>query len=193
MNITLLYDTASATSYTLNFKNKLSQLLLVLPITPKFYELTLNSLHHCIGCFDCWLKTPGQCVINDPSISITQSVIASDFVIILTPITYGGYSAPTKQSLDRLLPLLSPFFTLKTGEMHHCKRYDHYPNLLVIGYGDELSIAEVETFKNLQHAMQKNFYMPQVFTCILQDSTESESILSEIRRIIHDYKEGALS
>lgn len=38
-----------------------------------------------------------------------------------------------KKGLDRLIGLVSPFFTKIAGETHHRPRYDRYPALLAVG------------------------------------------------------------
>jgi len=40
------------------------------------YEITVKeldkTLHYCIGCFGCWLKTPGECAIHDDMAEINR-------------------------------------------------------------------------------------------------------------------------
>ena len=58
----------------------------------KCYHLKEIKLAHCIGCFGCWIKTPGVCVASDESREIIQSVIQSVMTILFTPVAFGGYS-----------------------------------------------------------------------------------------------------
>ena len=54
-------------------------------------------------------------------------------LVWLTPVTFGGYSSELKKALDRLIPILLPYFKAYKGQIHHQMRYDKYPTLLVIG------------------------------------------------------------
>ncbi|MCK5309215.1 MAG: flavodoxin family protein, partial [Thermoplasmata archaeon] len=87
----------------------------------------------CLGCFGCWIKTPGICVINDDGRIIPEKIVQSDLMVFLTSITFGGYSSELKKALDRAIPMLLPFFRKVNGETHHVMRYEKYPKLLVIG------------------------------------------------------------
>jgi len=93
-----------------------------------------EKIASCLGCFGCWLKTPGVCVINDAGSDLPRRVIQSDFVFLLTPVTFGMYSSELKKALDRFpCPVLLPFFKRINGEIHHAPRYDKYPSLVAIG------------------------------------------------------------
>jgi multimeric flavodoxin WrbA len=88
----------------------------------------------CLGCFGCWLKTPGECVIHDAGSDLPKKVIQSDLVFLVTPVTFGMYSSELKKALDRFpCPILLPFFKKINGEIHHAPRYDKYPTLVAIG------------------------------------------------------------
>jgi len=88
----------------------------------------------CLGCFGCWLKTPGKCVINDAASDLPRKIIQSDLVFLLTPVTFGMYSSQLKKAMDRYsCPLLLPFFQRVDGEVHHAKRYDKNPKLVALG------------------------------------------------------------
>lgn len=87
----------------------------------------------CLGCFGCWVKTPGVCVIDDAGRNVARTYIQSGMVVFISPITFGGYSYELKKVFDRLIPILSPFFKNIGGEIHHKMRYKRYPRFLVIG------------------------------------------------------------
>ena len=72
-----------------------------------------KSLNACIGCFGCWVKTPGECVIKDTMAEINRLYVNSDVVVFLSPVVFGQQSANMKNVFDRLLPRLLPFFIRK--------------------------------------------------------------------------------
>jgi ferredoxin len=53
----------------------------------------------CMGCFQCWVRTPGICVIGDAGQSVAGAWMLSDVVVLVTPVTFGGYSAVLKRVL----------------------------------------------------------------------------------------------
>ena len=99
----------------------------------KAFALAGMDIQPCRGCFSCWVKTPGRCVIQDDEEAILAATAASDRVIWLTPITFGGYSPELKKALDRIIPILLPFFSKVRGQTHHPLRYPRPRRLLAIG------------------------------------------------------------
>src|SRR5690554_7776971 len=47
-------------------------------------KLCEKKITECVGCFGCWVKTPGICVIPDESREMARSVINSDLLITLS-------------------------------------------------------------------------------------------------------------
>lgn len=91
------------------------------------------EIRHCVGCFGCWMQTPGVCVIDDAGRDVARAIIQSDLVVYLTPVTFGGYSSQLKKALDRSICLVTPFFTRVNGEIHHPPRYERYPRIVGVG------------------------------------------------------------
>jgi multimeric flavodoxin WrbA len=63
-------------------------------------KISKDDLAFCMGCFGCWVKTPGECIIDDMMSKINRNYINSDVVIYLSPIIFGQFSANIKNSLD---------------------------------------------------------------------------------------------
>ncbi len=51
-----------------------------------------KKIGNCAGDFFCWIRTPGLCNVNDDNRIIAAAIIASDLLVYLTPVTFGGYS-----------------------------------------------------------------------------------------------------
>ncbi|MDR1701955.1 MAG: NAD(P)H-dependent oxidoreductase [Sporomusaceae bacterium] len=127
-------------------------------------SLTLNreELKPCTGCFNCWLKTPGRCVItNDAANNISAQVVCADAVVLLSEITYGSCSADTKAWLDRVIPNALPYMEMYQGELHHKKRYKRLPLWIMAGYGQasgsEKSIFVKFVERNMLNLQQKKY------------------------------------
>ena len=63
-----------------------------------------KKIAHCVGCFKCWIKTPGECIMNDDARDIAKQIINSDIIICLSPVTFGGYNSEIKKVFDKIIP-----------------------------------------------------------------------------------------
>lgn len=96
------------------------------------------KLHDCIGCYSCWLKTPGICCFKDDQETILKEYIASDVVLFASPVVMGFSSSLLKRVKERLLPMVHPFLCITGDRTGHLRRYGHYPavGLLLDGEGE---------------------------------------------------------
>ena len=86
----------------------------------------------CTGCASCGLRTPGACSVKDDMQDIFRKMVASDVLVLATPVRFGSYCAELKKVVDRFQPLMVPIYVLRDGEMHFQGRYD-LPPLLGVG------------------------------------------------------------
>lgn len=119
-----------------------------------------KEIADCLGCFDCWVKTPGICIIDDYGREVTAELINSDLLIFLTPVVFGSYSYQLKKALDRMIPLISPYFKKVNGEIHHKKRYPKYPSILALGIIEDNNQFQSKIFKELVKRNSINFHSP---------------------------------
>ena len=82
-------------------------------------DLRDMSLRYCIGCWGCWVKTPGECVCRDASLEMDRAVINADFVLWAAPLKMGFPAALLKMAKDKHLPLIHPYMVVDQGEAHH--------------------------------------------------------------------------
>ena len=80
------------------------------------------DIRPCLGCFACWLKTPGICVQDDQMAGLLQRIAGSDIVVYATPLYVDGMNAQMKTLLDRSIPLLQPFFVVHDDHCRHDRR-----------------------------------------------------------------------
>lgn len=96
----------------------------------------------CIGCWNCWLKTPGKCVFNDVMTEVYADYINSSRVVILFDSSKGFVNYQMKAFFDRTIPHYHPYIEIVDGECHHLARYDEYPELYF--YYDTKDLTERE-------------------------------------------------
>jgi len=95
--------------------------------------LVKKHIEHCLGCSNCWVKTPGRCIINDDMKELLEKFISSDIVGFATPIYFDSVTGIMKNFIDRLIPLVDPHFKKdERGMSRHLKRFEKYPKFLVI-------------------------------------------------------------
>ena len=90
----------------------------------------LQSVKACIGCWSCWLKTPGRCVIKDKMGEIYSNYVNSDTVVLLMDTAQGFISHQAKAFLDRTIPHYHPYIEMIGVECHHVARYERYPDMV---------------------------------------------------------------
>jgi len=82
------------------------------------------AIKPCRGCYACWEKTLGQCVIKDDMAEILHKIIAADVMIWSFPLYYFSVPGALKNLIDRQLPLNLPFMSDGNANGGHPPRYD---------------------------------------------------------------------
>jgi multimeric flavodoxin WrbA len=140
------------------------------------FPLQQMKLAHCLGCFGCWLKTPGMCVEDDAGRQIARAVIQSDATVFYTPVTFGGYSPDLKKMMDRFVQLVSPFFQMDHAEVHHPPRYAHRPRLMMVGVQRHPNSHEAHIFKTLAGRNAINFHPPAYATEVVVATDPADTL-----------------
>lgn len=107
-------------------------------------NLRKKKINYCIGCFTCWTKTPGICLHKDDMTKeILPKYLASDLVIMATPLFHYTVNALMKTMIERTLPIAQPFFELRNGVTRHPLRHTPPPVVIISVAGfPELSVFD---------------------------------------------------
>lgn len=116
-----------------------------------------GEIHPCIGCFGCWVKTPGKCVIQDGYEDTGIWMSKCTELIFISRCCYGSLSPFVKMVQDRAISYLHPDFVLRKGELHHKRRYENVIHLSAYFYGEQITEQEKETAKRILEANADNY------------------------------------
>ena len=132
----------------------------------KWINLSELNISNCVGCFGCWTKTPGRCVIRDDAPRVYPLIAASDKVLYVSRIKYGGYDTIMKTMLERAIPVQQAFLRIVQGETHHVQRAVTSKQAVIVAYG-ETSEEEQALFRRLveRNARNMNFASHRVVFC----------------------------
>jgi multimeric flavodoxin WrbA len=101
------------------------------------------KIAHCMGCNQCWLKTPGICAIKDDYEEIIKKLVETENLWIVSDTHFGFLDYKGKRVMDRIMPMLNMTVGFRDGWMRHEMRY-HPLNigLLYKGYADQAMMED---------------------------------------------------
>ena len=117
-----------------------------------------GKIKHCIGCFGCWIKTPGECVIKDGFDRTGCDMGRCEELVIISECLYGGFSSFVKKVQDRAISYVRGDFDIVNNEMRHRRRYKNKMKISAYFYGENITEEEKITAENIVKANAKNFY-----------------------------------
>ncbi len=149
-------------------------------------DYTINS---CRGCFTCWTKTPGECVIDDDMNELLPSFKNSDVVVLASPLYVDNITAILKLFLERLIPMAEPFFEVDDkGECVHPKRYDEPPKLVVVSNSGFPEKSHFQVLELLFQRVSRNFGTEVVGEIYRGAGELIQADTPELNEIIDNYK-----
>ena len=137
--MTIVINTLEAGVYT----EQINALLANNDFDIEIIDAANMKIAHCMGCNQCWLKTPGVCAIKDDYETIIKKLVSADNVWLVSDTKFGFIDYRGKRILDRIMPMLNMYIVFRDGWMRHQLRY-HSLNVGVIykGDGDQQMLEE---------------------------------------------------
>lgn len=172
----------------------------------KLHECEVNTIDiysldikPCRGCFECWHKTPGICVIRDDMAECLEILIEADLIIWSFPLYHFSMPAKGKMFLERTLPTILPELVKTPSGCVHPSRYDKEQKVVLIS-----SCGFYNTEHNYEGLLKQFELLYQDYTAILcaegpllnvpEVSYFSEQYLESAKKAGEEYaKEGKLS
>lgn len=147
----------------------------------RYFDLSACKIAHCVGCFGCWTKTPGKCVIRDDAVKIYPCIAQSDRVLYISRIKYGGYDTIMKTMLERAIPVQQAFIRILDGETHHIQRAVVPKQATIIAYG-EISDEEQTLFRQLVDRNARNMSFAHYDVRFVPENMLQDVVKEEVRK-----------
>ena len=161
----------------------------------KYIDLSSMKIANCVGCFGCWTKTPGKCVIRDDATKVYPYIAESSSVIYVSHIKYGGYDSVMKTMIERAIPIQQAFIRIHEraipiqqafirihkGETHHVQRNVAIKDAIIIAYGDTDS-EEQEIFRQLVDRNARNMNFGKYEIVFVTEQEVEETVKNELKK-----------
>lgn len=118
-----------------------------------------KKIGFCQGCFGCWLKTPGRCILHDDMEELIAQYRASDVVVFATPLYNDNVSGMMKNFIDRLLPMGDPHFEKDpNGEVRHITGKRKEPLFVMMANSGFPEQSHFQVLRLLTRRMARNYH-----------------------------------
>jgi len=109
------------------------------------------NLEFCIGCYTCWVRTPGECINKnkDRMYEALQKFNSANLVVFGTPLYHFTMSGIMKTFIDRTIPRFEPWLLPHTnlpGVSGHPERFAKPEKILLVS---PCGLPEFEHFDSL--------------------------------------------
>lgn len=145
----------------------------------RYFDLSALHIANCVGCFGCWTKTPGRCVIRDDAVKVYPCIAKSDYVLYVTRLKYGSYDTIMKTMMERALPIQQAFIHINDGETHHVQRNVAWKEALLVAYGD-ICPQEQEIFRQLVARNARNMHFSGYRILFVTEQEVEETVRKEV-------------
>jgi multimeric flavodoxin WrbA len=99
------------------------------------------KINHCLGCYGCWLQTPGKCVQKDDmSETLFDRYLQADLVVLASPIYHATMNARMKLFVERTMPMVDPLKSSPESAGGVAHRFEKMPKVValsVAGYWEQ--------------------------------------------------------
>lgn len=146
----------------------------------QYFDLSSCRVANCMGCFGCWTKTPGRCVIRDDAVKIYPAIAKSEQVLYVSRVKYGGYDSVMKTMLERAIPVQQAFIRVLDGETHHVQRAVQMKRAVILAYGTT-SDAERDLFRALVARNAKNMSFASYEIRFVTEDAVDDAVTEEVQ------------
>lgn len=108
------------------------------------------DLHNCIGCYSCWVRTPGTCIHRDQMDELLRgSHSQADLIVFGTPLYHFSMTATMKTFIDRTLPRHEPWLIEDPAYSHLTTHPERLPGPKRMFLVAAAGFPELEHFDSL--------------------------------------------
>lgn len=110
------------------------------------------KLKYCTGCFHCFYSKEHLCIHKDGMTEVHEKILASDYMVIASPVYADGVTGQTKVFMDRFVPLIDVRFEMIDGRYRHMKRFEKLPKVALLSVA---GFYEMENFDAVDTHIKK--------------------------------------
>jgi len=144
----------------------------------------------CIGCFECWHETIGECFIQDDMQDLYPKLKSTDILVLATPV-YSSLPGDMQNFVNRLVPLIEPILEFRNGRTRaRCHEDVNISKLLAVVVGGWWEIENLDVAISVIEEIAENYSIeftgairrPHCYP--LKDKTEkSKEILRMLEKV----------